>query len=33
MKLRDLFDSQLICNPHKILPTHAGCGEVRNYEN
>jgi len=33
MKLRDLFDSQHICNPHKILPTHAGCGEVRNYEN
>ena len=33
MNLRDLFDSQHICNPHKILPTHAGCGEVRNYEN
>ncbi|MBC8312061.1 MAG: FAD-binding protein [Candidatus Marinimicrobia bacterium] len=31
MKLRDMFDSHSLCNPHKILPTHAGCGEVRNY--
>ncbi len=33
MNLRELFDSQNLCNPHKILPTHAGCGEVRNYAN
>ena len=33
MNLRNVFDSHQLCNPHKILPTHAGCGEVRNYAN
>ena len=31
MELREVFDLHSLCNPNKILPTHAGCGEVRNY--
>jgi len=33
MKLRGVFDPHQLCNPHKILPTHVGCGEVRNHAN
>ena len=29
--IRDLFDPRQLCNPHKILPIHAGCGEARQY--
>ena len=30
-KVRNSFDTENRCNPHKILPIHAGCGEVRAY--
>ncbi len=30
-QLRQTFDENELCNPHKMFPVYAGCGEVRQY--